>query len=48
MAENDNNLDHAVIPMLFRTLTKGIDGNQLHIDSVDKLVIMNSKVAVCG
>jgi hypothetical protein len=34
--------------MLFCTLTKGKDGNQLLIDLVDKLVIMNSKIAVRG
>jgi hypothetical protein len=48
MAENDDSPDRAVIPMLFRTSTKEKDGNQLLIDSVDKLVIMNSKIAVRG
>ncbi len=48
MAENDDNRDHGAVPMLLRSLTKGKNGNQLLIDSVDKLVIMNSKIAVHG
>jgi hypothetical protein len=48
MVEKDGHPDHVVTPMLFRALTKGKDGNQLLIDLVDKLVIMNSNIAVHG
>ena len=46
MAKNDGNPDNGVIPMSFCRLTKGKDGNHDLIKTIDKLVIMNSKIAI--
>ena len=48
MYVDNNNPGQAVILLPFHRLTRGHGGNQELINTVDKLVIMNSMIAIGG